>query len=199
MHRYFLLNKPVGVVSQFKSSHSVKLLGALDFEFPEGIHAIGRLDINSEGLLLLTTDKRVTKLLFDPLKSHERKYLVMVQHKVSPESLNNLRMGVQILISKNEYYLAKPLAAEIIAYPADLYPYAQDNRSAYDHTWLLITLAEGKFRQVRKMVSALRHRCLRLVRVSICNIHLGSLAPGEVKEISSTEFFGLLGIDEALH
>ena len=63
VHRYFIVNKPYNIVSQFVSSHRVGLLGDLAFDFPEGTHAIGRLDNNSEGLLLLTTNKKITKLL----------------------------------------------------------------------------------------------------------------------------------------
>jgi 16S rRNA U516 pseudouridylate synthase RsuA-like enzyme len=68
-HRYFIINKPYNMVSQFISSHNVRLLGDLDFDFPEGTHAIGRLDNHSEGLLLLTTNKKVTRLLFDPTRT----------------------------------------------------------------------------------------------------------------------------------
>lgn len=71
VHRYFLVNKPLNMVSQFVSSHDVRLLGDLNFNFPEGTHAIGRLDQNSEGLLLLTTNKKITKLLFQGTVPHK--------------------------------------------------------------------------------------------------------------------------------
>ena len=79
VHRYFLVNKPLNMVSQFVSSHDVRLLTDLNFNFPEGTHAIGRLDQNSEGLLLLTTNKKITKLLFQGTVSHKRTYLVQVK------------------------------------------------------------------------------------------------------------------------
>ena len=72
-----------------------------------------------------------------------------------------------------------------------LYPFASDPREAYPHTWLLITLTEGKYRQVRKMVLALRHRCLRLIRLQIENITLDGIVPGEVKELDKKTFFEL--------
>ena len=71
-NRYFIINKPYKMVSQFISPDNVNLLGAIDYDFPEGIHAIGRLDNNSEGLLILTTNKRVTALLFQSEKPHKR-------------------------------------------------------------------------------------------------------------------------------
>ncbi|RYY69039.1 MAG: hypothetical protein EOO13_10665 [Chitinophagaceae bacterium] len=98
MHRYFVINKPRGIVSQFVSPHKVGLLGDLDFEFPENTHAIGRLDLESEGLLLLTTDKSVTRLLFLAEKPHLRTYLVMVQNEMSDETLQQLRDGIPIKI-----------------------------------------------------------------------------------------------------
>src|ERR1700749_4469331 len=97
-HRYFIVNKPYDMVSQFVSSHQVKLLGNLDFCFPEGIHAIGRLDNHSEGLLILTTNKKVTKLLFQGETPHERTYLVLVRHKMTSETLEKLRTGITIII-----------------------------------------------------------------------------------------------------
>ncbi|HEV7620809.1 MAG TPA: pseudouridine synthase, partial [Flavisolibacter sp.] len=81
-HRYFIVHKPLNMVSQFISKDDVGLLGDLDFKFPEGTHAIGRLDSNSEGLLILTTNKKVTKLLFQGEQPHKRTYLVEVNHAV---------------------------------------------------------------------------------------------------------------------
>jgi len=180
------------MVSQFVSSHKVMLLGDMDFNFPEGTHAIGRLDSTSEGLLILTTDKSVTRKLFLAEEAHTRSYLVMVQHKMTEETFMHLKEGVLIPINEKETYLAKPYAVKIIKDPTALYNYATDPREIYPHTWLLITLTEGKFRQVRKMVLALRHRCLRLVRLSISNILLEDLAPGKVKELKETAFYELL-------
>ncbi len=193
-HRYFLVHKPRGMVSQFISTHSLPLLGDLNFNFPDGTHAIGRLDADSEGLLLLTTDKRVTRLLFLDAKPHARQYLVMVQNEVSAQSLQALRTGISIKIKNGEMYTAKPEAVERVTNPLALYPFATDEREKYAHTWLLITLTEGKYRQVRKMVLAIRHRCLRLVRLSISDMLLENLAPGEVREICRADFFGRLAI-----
>lgn len=198
LNRYFIINKPVGIVSQFVSTHDVGLLGDLDFDFPEGIHAVGRLDKDSEGLLILTTDKKVTRLLFLATQPHKRTYLVMVQNKITPETFNKLKEGIPIRIKDGEYYTAKPTDIEIVENPEALYKYATDHRDAYPHTWLLITLTEGKYRQVRKMVLAVKHRCQRLVRLSITNITLGDMKPGEVKELEKEVFYSLLGIKESL-
>src|SRR4029079_17980396 len=95
-HRYFIIHKPYNMVSQFVSSHEVGLLGDLDFIFPEGTHAIGRLDNHSEGLLILTTNKKVTRLLFQGETAHKRTYLVQVKNVVSEETLEKLRTGIRI-------------------------------------------------------------------------------------------------------
>lgn len=184
------------MVSQFISSHKVGLLGDLDFNFPEGTHAIGRLDNESEGLLILTTDKRVTRLLFLAAQPHKRTYLVMVQNEITLQTFNQLEEGVPIRIKAGEYYTAKPDAIEIIKKTGALYQYATDRREIYPHTWLLITLTEGKFRQVRKMVLAVRHRCLRLIRLSISDLMLDNLQPGAVKELQEKEFYKKLGIQQ---
>lgn len=184
------------MVSQFVSPHKVGLLGDLHFDFPEGIHAIGRLDNESEGLLILTTDKRVTRLLFLAEKPHLRSYLVMVQNEMTQETFQQLREGIPIKIKEGEIYIAKPVSVERIMEPEKLYPYAADHRNAYPHTWLLIILTEGKFRQVRKMVLAARHRCLRLIRLSISDLRLGDVKPGEVRELPGNIFFDQLGIKQ---
>lgn len=182
------------MVSQFVSPHAVGLLGDLDFIFPPDTHALGRLDKDSEGLLLLTTDKRATRLLFSGDKLHRRTYLVMVQNEITTETFEQLENGIAIKVKNAEHYIAKPAAIERIDDPLIFYPYAKDRREGWPHTWLLITLTEGKYRQVRKMVLTARHRCLRLIRLSISGIQLGNLQPGEVKELEEKDFYELLGI-----
>ena len=192
VHRYFMLNKPFNMESQFISHHEAILLRDLDFEFPEGIHAIGRLDKNSEGLLLLTTNKKITKLLFNSGISHNRKYLVKVKYEVTPENLHRLRTGLTIRIKGGSNYLTPPCDVHIVEPPANLFPLPDPKPDYRPFTWLEITLTEGKYHQVRKMVLAAGHKCQRLIRISIENMLLGELLPGKVREFSEEEFFSLL-------
>jgi 23S rRNA pseudouridine2457 synthase len=193
-NRYFVIHKPANMVSQFVSSHDVTLLGNLNFDFPEGTHAIGRLDNHSEGLLLLTTNKRVTKLLFQGKQPHPRTYLVQVRYVVADDTINQLRAGVSIRVKGGEYYITQPCEVSIVDNPELYISLAADKKTYKPHTWLAITLTEGKFHQVRKMVAVMGHRCTRLIRISIENLMLGSLQSGEVKEMEETEFFSLLSI-----
>ena len=193
-HRYFILNKPANMVSQFVSSDKVNLLSQIDFSFPEGTHAIGRLDKDSEGLLLLTTDKKITRLIFSKEKKHMRTYLVMVRNYVNEESFQLLKSGVVIKIKNGEDYLAKPHSLIRVADPVSLYPWSADFREAYPHTWLLISLTEGKYHQVRKMMLTLRHRCLRLIRLRIENLTIDGIGPGKVKELNMETFYRLAGL-----
>jgi 23S rRNA pseudouridine2457 synthase len=193
--RYFIINKPFNMVSQFKSSHQVGLLGDLDFSFPEGTHAVGRLDNHSEGLLILTTNKKVTRLLFQGEKPHTRTYLVQVKNVVSEESLHRLRTGVCFRIRENEYHTTAPCDISIVEKPGNLFKREVELLDYPPYTWLRISLTEGKFHQVRKMVSAIRHKCIRLIRVSIEDLCLGDLQPGKVKEIKEKDFFELLKIE----
>lgn len=193
-NRYFILNKPYNMVSQFISSHDVGLLGDLGYNFPDGIHAVGRLDHHSEGLLILTTNKKVTRLLFQGEVPHKRTYLVKVRYTVSPESLQQLRTGVTIRVKGDLYYTTPPCEAEIVEIPAGMFPGKHEAKDYHPYTWLTITLYEGKFHQVRKMVNAIRHRCKRLIRISIEDLELGNLPPGTVKEIPEADFFRQLKI-----
>ena len=193
-HRYFILNKPYNMVSQFVSTHDVRLLGDLTFDFPEGTHAIGRLDNHSEGLLLLTTNKKVTRLLFQGEVPHTRTYLVQVKNKVSEESLQKLQTGIPIRVKGGKDYITTPCDVCIVEQPEHLFSSGYELRDSVTNTWLRITLTEGKFHQVRKMVAAVHHRCKRLIRVSIEEIELGDLLPGEVRELAEVEFFMRLKI-----
>ena len=185
------------MVSQFVSSHDVPLLGDLPFHFPEGTHAIGRLDKDSEGLLLLTTDKAVTRLIFSGSRPHKRSYLVMLHNEMTEEAFQHLAAGVKIKIKNGEDYLACPDALQRISIPVSLYPWANDHREAYPHTWLLIALTEGKYRQVRKMTLAVKHRCLRLIRLQIEDITIENIPPGTVKELDHESFYRLAGLDDS--
>ena len=194
-HRYFILYKPFNMVSQFVSTDEVPLLTAIDFNFPEGTHAIGRLDAHSEGLLILTTNKKVTRLLFQGEVPHKRTYLVQVLQQMSQESLQKIRDGVSIRIKGNVDWTTTPCEAEIVEKPADLFLVENALQDFIPHTWLTISLTEGKFHQVRKMVLALRHKCRRLIRMSIEDIHLEDLQPGCVREMNEVDFFKKLKID----
>lgn len=189
-YRYFMLHKPYGMESQFISPHAGPLLGDLSFCFPTGTHAIGRLDKYSEGLLLLTTNKKITSLLFESSIPHKRTYLVQVKHMVNEESLQRLRTGVPIRITGDMHYITPPCTVQIVQ-PSP-FPSPRPFPPYVESTWLSITITEGKFRQVRKMVAAIRHRCMRLIRTSIEDMELGNLQPGVVKEVSESTFFSQL-------
>lgn len=195
-HRYFVLNKPYNMVSQFKSNHPVRLLGQIKFDYPEGTHAIGRLDNCTEGLLLLTTDKRVTKLLFQSKLPHKRTYYALVLKKVSAASLEQLRNGVNFLISGNQNFTTSPCEVDIVEEPDFPFPSPYKKTPYLEYTWLKISLTEGKYRQVRKMVWAVKHRCVRLVRTSIEDLELEDLAPGNIRELDAKTFFEKLKINE---
>jgi len=201
-HRYFVVHKPVNMVSQFISSHDVNLLGSLDFDFPEGTHAIGRLDNNSEGLLLLTTNKKITKLLFQGPKPHTRTYLVQVKNKITSATAAALAGGIPISAPNGSQYLTSPCSVSMVEDPAPyqhlfdaslLTPVLPVHQNVVT-SWVLITLTEGKFHQVRKMVAAVHHRCIRLIRVSIEAIYLGNLPAGQVRELEEADFFKLLDL-----
>jgi len=194
-HRYFIIHKPFNMVSQFISPDDVNLLGDLDFDFPEGTHAIGRLDNLSEGLLILTTNKKVTKLLFQGEVPHKRTYIVQVLHEMREDSVQKIREGVSIRIKGNIDWISSPCEADIISKPENIFPADNELHPLIANTWLRITLTEGKFHQVRKMVNAVRHKCRRLIRESIEDLHLGDLPPGKVQEIEEETFFRLLKIE----
>ncbi|MBJ6109230.1 pseudouridine synthase [Hymenobacter sp. BT523] len=180
-HRHFLIHKPYGYLSQFVGEAKKKKLGEFH-DFPEGIMAIGRLDEDSEGLLLLTTDGRTSEQVRS--KKIEKEYYAQVDGLIDEAALEQLRTGVEIGIH-NVRYRTSPCAAHRLD-PAP--PFAPRSRKIRDDrhgptSWVSITLTEGKFRQVRKMTAAVGFPTLRLVRVRVGSIWLGDLAAGEVREV----------------
>ena len=184
------------MVSQFVSTHDVQLLGSLDFKFPAGIHAVGRLDNHSEGLLLLTTNKKVTRLLFLSETPHTRTYLVQVNNIVSAENLKKLQTGVTIKIKTGIMYTTTPCYVRVVTDPENFYELGERLTAYHPFTWLLITITEGKYHQVRKMIAAIRHKCKRLIRISIEDLELDGLKAGEVRELEEADFFTKLKIQD---
>ncbi|AUP78125.1 pseudouridine synthase [Flavivirga eckloniae] len=176
-HRHFVIYKPYGYLSQFIShdskQQSKKFLGLLH-DFPEGTMAIGRLDEKSEGVLLLTTDGKTS----DHVNSGkvEKEYYAQVDGDISEEAIQQLKTGLEIGF-EGEKYLTKPCKAHRL----DGVPHLPErSRKIRDDrhgptSWVSITLTEGKFRQVRKMTSAVGFPTLRLVRVRVGGFHLSAL------------------------
>ena len=196
-NRYFIINKPYNMVSQFVSTHDVQLLGDINFDFPKDTHAVGKLDNHSEGLLILTTNKKVTRLLFLSEVPHKRTYLVQVNNVVTEEKLRQLQNGVTIKIKTGEFYVTQPCGVRIINDPENFYDLGERLTAYPPFTWLLITINEGKYHQVRKMIAAIRHKCKRLIRVSIEDLELGNVKAGGVLEMEEKDFFTKLKIDNS--
>jgi 23S rRNA pseudouridine2457 synthase len=194
MPRYFIINKPFNMVSQFVSTHDVQLLGDLDFDFPPGIHAVGRLDNDSEGLLILTTNKKVTRLLFLGDEPHKRTYLVQINNILSDENLTRLQTGISIRIKTGITYTTTPCDVSIVTNPETIYDLGERLTAWPPFTWLLITITEGKYHQVRKMIAATGHKCKRLIRISIEDLELHGLKAGQVRELEEQDFFAKLKI-----
>ncbi len=184
-NHHYILHKPYGYLSQFivngKKKKRHKLLGEL-YDFPEGTMAIGRLDRDSEGLLLLTTDGKVSYEVLS--NKFEKEYYVQVDGVITEEAIEQLKKGVEIGF-EGEKYLTKSCQATLINAPTNLpieNRYIRDERHG-PLSWASITLTEGKFRQVRKMTAAVGFPTLRLIRVRIGDIQLEN-PKGEVIEVN---------------
>lgn len=182
-HRHFLVHKPYGYLSQFVYAlkRTKKLLGEL-YDFPQGTMAIGRLDEDSEGLLLLTTDGMMSEAVRS--KKVEKEYYAQVDGIITQQAVDRLKEGVEIGFGGKKYLTKKCGARILQAIPefGERGKKIRDDRHG-PTSWLSITLTEGKFRQVRKMTSAVGFPTLRLVRIRVGNILLGDLKAGQVKEV----------------
>lgn len=183
MHRHFILHKPYGFLSQFiyELKRKKRLLGEL-YDFPNGTMAIGRLDEDSEGLLLLTTDGKTSELIRS--KKVDKEYYVQVDGLIDEAAIEKLQNGVEIGFQGTKY-VTKPCKAFIVNEIPD---FGERGKKIRDErhgptSWASITVNEGKFRQIRKMTAAVGFPTLRLMRVRIGTIHLHDLKGGEVIEV----------------
>ncbi len=191
--RYFLIYKPYGMLSQFtRETDGQRTLADLDFAFPKDVYPVGRLDADSEGLLLLTNDTRVNQRLLQPREAHERRYWVQVEGIPDAEALARLAAGVAIRLN-GKAYQTHPAMAAMLPGPPELperIPPVRFRKTVPD-SWVELRLTEGKNRQVRRMCAAVGFPVLRLVRVQMGNIRLGSLQPGNVVEIDQKTVYEL--------
>ena len=180
-HRHFIIHKPYGYLSQFMGEPKKKFLGEL-FDFPDGTMAIGRLDEESEGLLLLTTHGWTSERVRG--KNVEKEYYAQVDGLISDGAVEQLQAGVEIGI-RDVKYITQPCKAFRLESAPEFPPRTRkirDDRHG-PTSWVSITLTEGKYRQVRKMTAAAGYPTLRLIRVRIGSIHLGDLKAGAVQEV----------------
>ena len=164
-------------------------------EFPKEVYPVGRLDKDSEGLLLLTDDKSLNHQLLNPRFAHQRTYYVQVEGIPTPEALAQLQAGVTIQVD-GKPYRTKPAVVKLL----DEAPILPDRdppirfRAAIPDRWLALTLIEGKNRQVRKMTAAVGFPTLRLVRFSMEKITLDGMGVGEVRELNQEGVYRALGL-----
>ena len=182
-HQHFILHKPYGYLSQFiyELKRKKKLLGEL-YDFPAGTMAIGRLDEDSEGLLLLTTDGKMSELIRS--KKVAKEYYVQVDGVITQEAIDLMQAGVEIGFNGTKYTTRK-CEAKLIQHVPNFGLRGKKIRDERHGptSWASITVKEGKFRQVRKMTASVGFPTLRLVRVRIGNVHLNELQSGEVVEV----------------
>lgn len=177
--RYIAFHKPYGVLSQFTAESGQRALA--EFGLPAEVYAAGRLDMDSEGLLLLSNDGAFINRLLSPHHAHARSYLVQVEGVPDEAALDRLRQGVEL-----RGYTSRPAGVERLDAEPDLPPRDPPirQRRHIPTTWLRITLTEGRNRQVRRMTAAVGHPTLRLVRVAIGGLTLGDLPPGQWREVA---------------
>ncbi len=182
-HHYILLFKPFGVVSQFTGEDGTSTLSALG-PFPRSVYPVGRLDADSEGLLLLTDDTMLTHRLLEPRFGHPRTYLAQVEGIPDESALDRLRKGVLFRTGRTRPAWVDLLPEEPSVPPR---PTPIRFRKTIPTSWIRITVTEGKNRQVRRMTAAVGHPTLRLVRTGLACLTLGDLGPGQWRELSRDE------------
>jgi 23S rRNA pseudouridine2457 synthase len=182
MPRYILFHKPYGVLSQFTPENGAPSLA--DFNLPRDVYAAGRLDKDSEGLLLMTDDGPLIERMLNPKSNKQKTYWVLVERIPSEQSLEAFRKGLKI-----QDYLTRPCEVKILAPQPEVPPRDPPVRfrKSVQDIWIEVKITEGKNRQVRKMTAAIGHPTLRLIRVKIASLELGNLKPGEWREISGKE------------
>jgi 23S rRNA pseudouridine2457 synthase len=187
--KYYAINKAYGVLSQFSEEGGHSGLGSM-FDFPSDVYPVGRLDRDSEGLLLLTNDKSVNQKLLNPNSKRRKRYWAQVEHIPSINDLEALQNGVKFKAKGKEYTSSK-CTARLIQPDIDERNPPIRTRKNIPTAWIELEISEGKNRQVRKMCAAIGHPCLRLVRVAIEDMVLDFKG---VIELEKSHFYSLLNL-----
>ncbi len=183
MKRYFIAYKPYLVLSQFTSQLNKQTLADF-FDVPKNVYPVGRLDEDSEGLLILTNDEQLNHRLLNPSFAHEREYFVQVDGAITNEAVQQLQNGIEIKLNEKNY-TTKPCKVVL----CDEEPVLPERnppirfRKEIPATWIKMILTEGKNRQVRRMTAKVGFPTLRLVRYRIEGIELANLQPGKMTEL----------------
>jgi 23S rRNA pseudouridine2457 synthase len=185
MFEYYIFYKPYQVLCQFTKEGDKQTLADYFTGVSKDIYPVGRLDYDSEGLLLLTNDKALTHYLLDPKFAHQRTYYVQVEGEVTEQAINELNRGVIINVD-GKNYKTKPAIAKLIDEPQlpERNPPIR-HRKSIPTSWISLTLTEGKNRQVRKMTAAVGYPTLRLVRYSIGGVNVDGMLSGQVIKASA--------------
>lgn len=178
---YYLFYKPYKVLSQFSEEGDKETLANFFKDIRKDVYPVGRLDYDSEGLLLLTNDKQLNHRLLNPLFVHSRTYWSQVEGIPSPEALKKLQQGTIINID-GKPYKTKPAKATWMELPPDVPERTPPIRFRQNipTSWISLTITEGKNRQVRKMTASVNLPTLRLIRYSIGEITLHNMQPGDI-------------------
>ncbi len=192
MHQYYVVYKPYLVLSQFTSEAGKRTLKDF-FPVPGDCYPVGRLDHDSEGLLILTNDPALNHRLLHPRFAHEREYWVQVEGAIAPATIQALQAGVTISVDGRDYR-TKPCIVSVFekvpSVPDRLPPIRY--RAQLPTTWIRMLLREGKNRQVRKMTAKAGYPTLRLIRHSIEKLSLNGLGPGEMRSLDRSAIYSLL-------
>jgi 23S rRNA pseudouridine2457 synthase len=189
MKRYFIIYKPYLVLSQFTTQLSKQTLADY-FSVPKNVYPAGRLDEDSEGLLILTDDEKLNHRLLNPSFVHEREYWVQVDGLITEQAIIWLQQHVEINVN-GKPYTTKPCIVSILKEAPSL-PLRNPpirTRKNIPTTWMKMILTEGKNRQVRRMTAKVGFPVLRLVRYRIEGLELSNLQPGDMIELSQRTIY----------
>lgn len=187
MQRYFIIYKPYQVLAQFSSSEGKANLKDF-FNVPKDAYPVGRLDYDSEGLLILTNDASLNHRLLNPQFRHEREYWVQVEGSITQNAVDNLSKGLLISIEGKQH---KTLPAKSFVFRETPLVYERNTpirfRKNIPVSWISLTLTEGKNRQVRRMTSKVGFPTLRLIRYRIEKLTIQNMRPGDMRELTKEE------------
>lgn len=186
-YKYYIFNKPYNVLSQFTKEVPEHITLQDYLTLSSDVYPVGRLDKDSEGLLLLTNDNQLKNNLLDPNKKSPKTYQVQVDGDITEAALNQLRVGVSIKLKKG-YYTTNPCRVSKIQPPniEERNPPIRV-RASIPTSWIEITIEEGKNRQIRKMCARVDFPCLRLIRISIKGIRFDDVELGNYRPLKENE------------